>query len=156
MNNTNTVATVGQETLNNVLIDILRGAKDAGHDIYGASKMGIAKAVDFATEQTPLVVQEFCKWKFAEATINYIGCFLALLVLGWWLRKLLRTFNDASSNGEIFTILVTIVVGILIVVAGVNFVNNVKDSVKISIAPRVYIIDYVTDKMIQSNNPSIR
>ncbi len=50
---------IPQETINAVLIDILKGAKDASSEIYGASKTGIVKAVEFAQEQSPMVVQEF-------------------------------------------------------------------------------------------------
>ncbi len=41
-----------------ILIDVLKGVKDAGSEMYATSKVGLAKAVDFAVEQAPIVVQE--------------------------------------------------------------------------------------------------
>lgn len=59
---TNTITNIPQETINSVFIDMLKGANDASGEIYGAGKIGIVKAVDFVTEQAPLVVQEFLTW----------------------------------------------------------------------------------------------
>lgn len=50
---------MNQETINSVVIDILKGVKETGSEIYGVTKEGLIKAVDFAQEQVPLVIQEF-------------------------------------------------------------------------------------------------
>lgn len=80
MNNSVTNS-IPQETINSVLVDILKGVKDTGREIYGASKTGIVKTVDFAQEQAPLVVQEFLTWKFAQATIWTVISVIGLIVL---------------------------------------------------------------------------
>jgi hypothetical protein len=42
----------GETNLQAIVVDILRGAKNASGEIYQASKTAIVKSVDFALEQT--------------------------------------------------------------------------------------------------------
>ena len=100
---------IPQETINNVLVNILRGAQDASSEIYGASKVGIIKAVDFASEQAPLVIQEFLAWKSAEAIFNIV--FLSAFLIGKVLIK------------------------------------NTEQLIKIKVAPRVYVIEWVSSQV---------
>ena len=135
---------IPQETINSVLVDILKGAKDAGHEIYGASKVGIVKAVDFAQEQAPLVVQEFLKWKFAQATIWTIVSVIGLVVLGYFIKKCFDCIEDsggASVMGVVFGGL------FFAMVVFIQLIPNVEQMVKVKVAPRVYIIEWVSDQV---------
>lgn len=146
MSNTNAVTNIPQETINSVLVDILKGAKDAGHEIYGASKVGIVKAVDFAQEQAPLVVQEFLKWKFAEATIAVIMCIVAFVVMGFFIRKCFTNPWPNKSDG--FSIMGGVILSFIVFMMATKiFIPNVNQMVKVKVAPRVYIIEWVSDQV---------
>ena len=139
--------TNNQETINTILIDVLKGVKETGSELYAAGKAGVAQAVDFALQQAPLVVQEFLSWKMSEAIINLIffgiGTVIMLFCLGFLLKKGKKNIeNDAIVPiffGTAFTVIVLIAL-----------LNNIKKDiqtvVKIKLAPRVYIIEYVTNK----------
>ena len=140
---------IPQETVNSILIEMLRGAKDASSEIYSASKVGIVKAVDFAQEQSPLVVQEFLAWRFSQAIIYLVAGVIALVLLGALVKKCfskdwLRETDGASVVGVIFGI------GIFALVLGKAIVPNVETIVKIKVAPRVYVIEWVADQ-VQKN-----
>ena len=139
--------TNNQETINTILIDVLKGVKETGSELYAAGKAGVAQAVDFALQQAPLVVQEFLSWKMSEAIINLIffgiGTVIMLFCLGFLLKKGKKNIeNDAIVPiffGTAFTVITLIAL-----------LNNIKKDiqtvVKIKLAPRVYIIEYVTKK----------
>ena len=139
--------TNNQETINTILIDVLKGVKETGSELYAAGKAGVAQAVDFALQQAPLVVQEFLSWKMSEAIINLIffgiGAVIILFCLVFLLKKAKKNIeNDAIVPiffGTLFTVITLIAL-----------LNNIKKDIqtiaKIKLAPRVYIIEYVTNK----------
>jgi len=140
-----------QETVNSILIDVLKGVKDAGSEIYATSKVGLAKAVDFAVEQAPIVVQEFLSWKMGEAIFNVIAYSIATIVLFFVLRFLLKKIKKIDMNygpEEIVPIglgfLFCSAVFCLIIFTELK--PNIETIIKIKLAPRVYILEYVTKK----------
>lgn len=141
---------IPQETINTLLVDILTGAKEASSEIYGASKISVIKAIDFAQEQSPLVVQEFLAWKFAQATIFTATTVIALIVITFLIKK---CFSDkwvektegASNMFGLFGII------LWMVIVSCKLAPNVEQMVKIKAAPRVYVIEWVSD-LIKSNN----
>jgi hypothetical protein len=143
---------IPQETINNVLIDILKGAKDASSEIYGASKAGIVKAVDFAQEQAPMVVQEFLTWKFAQSVIWTTVCVISLVALVVFFLKCKKLAESDSSEDVIgfFGVIVCIIAFICVCAYGV--IPNVEQMVKVKVAPRVYIIEWVSDQVQGNHN----
>lgn len=144
---------IPQETINSVLIDILKGAKDAGHEIYGASKTGIVKAVEFAQEQSPMVVQEFLMWKYAQGIIYTVIAVIGLGALLWianWCRKYInKTIDGSESDGNEVLAGLGMVIS-LMASACVLFnvlVPNIEQMVKVKVAPRVFIIEWVSDQV---------
>ena len=139
--------TNNQETINTILIDVLKGVKETGSELYAAGKAGVAQAVDFALQQAPLVVQEFLSWKMSEAIINLIffgiGTVILLFCLVFLLKKAKKNIeNDAIVPiffGTVFTVIT------LIALLG-NIKKDIQTIVKIKLAPRVYIIEYETKK----------
>ena len=139
--------TNNQETINTILIDVLKGVKETGSELYAAGKAGVAQAVDFALQQAPLVVQEFLSWKMSEAIINLIffgiGTVIMLFCLGFLLKKAKKNIeNDAIVPiffGTVFTV-------IALIFLLRNIKNDIQTITKIKLAPRVYIIEYVTKK----------
>lgn len=137
---------IPQETINSVLVDILKGAKDAGQEIYGASKVGIVKAVDFAQEQAPLVVQEFLAWKFAQAAIWTIIATIGLLIIGYIIKKCFsKSWLDDSDGLSVEGAVIATVIFLSLLF--VKFVPNVEQMVKVKVAPRVFIIEWVSDQV---------
>jgi hypothetical protein len=139
---------VPQETINSVLVDILKGANDASSEIYGASKTGIVKAVDFAQEQAPLVVQEFLTWKFAQSVIYVIIALISIGVLAWIFaqsRKWASENNDGSEIFGWFGMSISLFASVAVVFS--VLVPNVEQMVKVKVAPRVFIIEWVSDQV---------
>ena len=135
----------GETNLQSVVVDILRGAKNASGEIYQASKAAIVKSVDFAVEQTPLVVKEFLHWRMAQAIIYIV---IGLVACGFtlWLAQLLMTSveKDSDCEGVMVAWMVRVVCGIvLIAIVSVNAMTITK----ICIAPRVYLIEYVVSQI---------
>jgi len=140
-----------QETVNSILIDVLKGVKDAGSEMYATSKVGLAKAVDFAVEQAPIVVQEFLSWKMGEAIFNVALYTIAAIVLFSVHRFLLKKSKETDMNSSPEDI-VPIGLGFLFCSAVFCFIiftqlkPNIETIIKIKLAPRVYILEYVTKK----------
>ena len=143
---------IPQETINAVLIDILKGAKDASSEIYGASKTGIVKAVEFAQEQSPMVVQEFLVWKFAQSVIWVVVGLIAIGVLGFLIKKCVANWKNPELFERDLYVLPIVMSSILIgVICFVNIVPNVEQIVKVKVAPRVFMIEWVSDQVIDKN-----
>lgn len=140
-----------QETVNSILIDVLKGVKDAGSEVYATSKVGLAKAVDFAVEQAPIVVQEFLSWKMGEAIFNVVAYSIAVIFLFCVIRFLFKKIRSTDMNNcpeEILPIALCFMFS-LVVFCGVIFTQlkpNIETIIKIKLAPRVYILEYVTKK----------
>jgi uncharacterized membrane protein YraQ (UPF0718 family) len=139
---------IPQETINSVLIDILKGAKDAGSEIYGASKTGIVKAVEFAQEQSPMVVQEFLMWKFAQSVIWVIVGVIALGVLSYLFKKCVDWLPESEGESIIpgfFCVLM------IVLVCCMTVVPNIEQMVKVKVAPRVFMIEWVSSQVTGKN-----
>jgi len=139
--------TNNQETINTILIDVLKGVKETGSELYAAGKAGVAQAVDFALQQAPLVVQEFLSWKMSEAIINLIffgiGTVILLFCLGFLLKKAKKHIDNEVIVPIFFGIAFTVIALIFLLR---NIKNDIQTIAKIKLAPRVYIIEYVTKK----------
>jgi FtsH-binding integral membrane protein len=139
--------TNNQETINTILIDVLKGVKETGSELYAAGKAGVAQAVDFALQQAPLVVQEFLSWKMSEAIINLIffgiGTVIMLFCLVFLLKKAKKNIDNDGIVPIFFGTCFTVIV--LIALLG-SIKKEIQTVVKIKLAPRVYIIEYVTKK----------
>jgi hypothetical protein len=137
-----------QETVNTILIDVLKGVKETGSELYAAGKAGVAQAVDFALQQAPLVVQEFLSWKMSEAIINLIFFGTAFVILFCFFIFLVKKANKYIHSEAIVAIGLGMV-GTLVAMISLlfNFIKpDIQTIIKIKLAPRVYIIEYVTKK----------
>ena len=144
-----TVAT----NINEAVIDILRGVKSAGGEIYSASKTAITKSVDFTMEQAPLVVSEFLRWRMAERIIYSIVWLIPAALLIYFARRCrIRSEaadvpdNDSHKTDKgdytgfkwLFRIVGAIIIMIVLATNGMTIT-------KITVAPRVYLLEYVVD-----------
>jgi len=136
-----------QETVNTILIDVLKGVKETGSELYAAGKTGVAQAVDFALQQAPLVVQEFLSWKMSEAIINLIFFGIGTVILLFCLVFLLKKAKKNIENDAIVPIFFGTLFTVITLIALLNNIKkDIQTIVKIKLAPRVYIIEYVTGK----------
>ena len=139
--------TNNQETINTILIDVLKGVKETGSELYAAGKAGVAQAVDFALQQAPLVVQEFLSWKMSEAIINLIFFGVGTVILLFCLVFLLKKAKKNIENDAIVPIFFGTLFTVITLIALLNNIKkDIQTVVKIKLAPRVYIIEYVTKK----------
>ena len=137
-----------QETINTILLDVLKGAKEVGSEIYSAGKAGLIQAVDFAMQQAPLVVQEFLSWKMSEAIINLIFFGAAFVIAFCFFVFLIKKANKYIHSKAIVAIGLGMVGTLVIMISLLfNFIKpDIQTIAKIKLAPRVYIIEYVTGK----------
>ncbi len=143
MNDTNNIP---QETINTIFIDILRGSKEAGSEIYGASKAAIIKAVDFAQEQAPIVVQEFLSWKYAQSILWILLSVIGLIILGFLIKKCISKewMTETSWISLVGAIFGTV---FFLMLLFIQTVPNVEQLIKIKVAPRVYMIEWASDQL---------
>ena len=140
--------TNNQETINTILIDVLKGVKETGSELYAAGKAGVAQAVDFALQQAPLVVQEFLSWKMGEAIFNCIFFSIVVIILLSiivWAKKKIKKLQSYDDDIVFYSMIITFCI-VFTVGSTIPIKTNIETIIKIKLAPRVYIIEYVTKK----------
>lgn len=155
-----TKATVTTTTINDVVVDILQGAKAVGSDIYQSSKATISKAVDFTIEQTPLVVTEFLHWKLAQSIIYFVALLIPVILLLFIARALRKKSESAdipnksrydTDKGDYIIGVWAIRLAALLLLT-LNLTFQGLTITKILVAPRVYLIEYVVDSIHGNTN----
>jgi len=146
------IAEVAQSTkqnvatnINQVMVEILSGVKNAGGEMYKFSKQEIGQAYDMMKKEVPKVVTEFLMWQVAKAGVwIFIGVFVACLLF-FFARKLNQYAekdgyysSDAIGFKWILRVIACILLVVTLEVQGMTIA-------KICVAPRVYIIEYVMD-----------
>ena len=146
---TNEVQTIGESIqanpqLNDAIVSVLTGVKNAGGEIYAASKTAIASSVDFLSQQTPQINDEFLRWKTAEALL-YIGVFLLVLIIAIIVAKLISKGikTNKFDNDDTAMILMWVLRIVPLVAFIICLSVNSFTIIKIKVAPRVYLIEYV-------------
>lgn len=145
------------DTINGMVVEMLKGAKDVGADIYNATHDAIVSGVDFAQEQAPLVVKEFLTWRAWESGLHLIFAALTLvgvLIGAYVAYKWFKKANELKT--EPVSMLYAVGAAVIVVVSLVwtpTACRTIKGSamtlVKIKVAPRVYLIEYVSDKVAE-------
>ena len=140
-----TVKATAQTNLNQVLIEMLSGVKEAGSEIYAASKEALHTGVNFVSEQAPDVLKQFLTWQFYRAMMNAIGwCSLSATLIGfsvWFHRRRKGVCGDTS--GYTFGKWCSRCLGIFVLFT--CMLPNIFTMVQIKVAPKVYVIQYVVD-----------
>jgi hypothetical protein len=144
--------------INQVMIEILSGTKDAAKEIYGASKEAIHKSIDFVGTQAPDVIQQFLTWRFFKA-LTWAGFFFFVAGICFFFsyksmkfQQRSRENSDDHAVGCVFKWIFIIVALAFITFGGGT---NTLEMVKIKVAPKVYLIEYVVD-LIHGNNTNQR
>lgn len=111
------------------------------------TKTVIGQGADFAKEQIPLVVNEFLLWNFWSdigiMILLFISAFIFFKVCKWAINKV-----NLSRDEEPW-ILLAILAGIGIIPCLIGAFVHGFDAMKIKVAPRVYIIEYVHDALTE-------
>ena len=105
----------------------------------------LRKTTDFAAEQIPLYVQELLRYALWDAILGIIFS-VAFVVAFLVCAKKANNYLKSDDNYDDFrlTILLGLLVGGLAAIAFVIFTfASVSNIIKITLAPRVYVIDYL-------------
>lgn len=133
--------------IENILIKTLEKTQTVGGDIYDATKNGIGKAVDFAQEQIPQVIQQIMLWEFwCHAIHAIIWTVIMVVILYFTIRywKIAWKNTDDYKHGPTIVLnIIGLVISLIILGAGV--IPNTQTCVKIGIAPKVFLIEYCSD-----------
>jgi hypothetical protein len=110
------------------------------------------KTGEFVVAETSDVVKQFLVWKFWEHTITAV-IFLVVFIptISVSIYAAYKAFDSSSSLEGI-----GIMIGLLGLVAslffGIAVVDNGLKAVKVSVAPKVYLLEWVADKYKGNNN----
>ena len=106
----------------------------------------VAKAGMFVTEQAPIAVQEFLAWTFWESLILGLLCIAGVigvvLTESQWLLPFIKKCEDPTDRSMCTFLSIVGSIG-LVTILSVGGAANVLDAVKVSVAPRVVILEKV-------------
>ena len=149
------------QPIHEAVLGILKGVKNAGGEIYDASKTAISKSVDFTMEQAPLVVKEFLHWSLAERVvwIAIWGTVAGFILFAGHVCNRQSKSEKVPDHDRCETdkgdytgfkwAFRTIGLLILVISLGINGMVIAK----IVVAPRVFLIEYVVDQVQAARHP---
>lgn len=115
-------------------------------------RSGAQSAGDFAIEQAPLAAQEFIRWEIIGHGISaglYLICGIAMLISGiLGIRYLIsdKMKWENGPNGNFFIAWIGCILGFIALVGILpSGINEAKQSIKAYVAPRVVIIEKISD-----------
>jgi len=139
-------------TLNSIMVELLQDArhnlKAAGETVAGATE----KSFQFASEQLPLMVQEFLRWKFWEGLGTGILEVCIAIFLTWAIFKVLvpatkGAFEEGDEAGIVVG-LVGIVAAVIVSAVCIAFsVIDFKQAAKTVLAPRIYMVEWTAEQL---------
>lgn len=136
------------ENLQDVLVKTLEKALKAGGEVYDATKDGLSKAIDFASEQIPDIITQLLKWEFVYHLIWAAAYSLITLAILIAAAKLFKATKSSNWEDEtiFFTRLATVIM-VLIASCFIFFgtVSHVAVCAKVYYAPKVFLIEYCSD-----------
>ncbi len=112
--------------------------------IIEGTKEGLAKAVDFLCEQSPILVKEILWWHGVSSAILLLASVLVLCCLYRMRRKSYNTIKDSWDDGPIPTLGISLAYA----VGGMfGFIGCIEgwDWLKILIAPRLFLLEFMKD-----------
>lgn len=131
--------------INTVVAEILRGAKQVSGEVYAASKETLSASIDYIQKEMPELAEQYLKWEFTSACINatmfviVIGCIIYAM---HWIYK--KMFSDDTFEAGFPLCFVAMV---FLVPVSLGFYHNLNKAVKIVVAPKVFLIENVGEKL---------
>jgi hypothetical protein len=108
--------------------------------VESAAKSG----TEFLSEQTPLYIQELLYYYFWTSAAVWIFMGLLLIPMIYGVKQIYNMFNEGKED-DIRCVWFFVIISYLIFSPIVLYNNS--DWIKIKLAPRVYVVDYVTEKL---------
>ncbi len=118
--------------LEQTVVKFLEATEKAGDKLADAT----GKAIEFATGEVPIVIQEYLGWHFTKSLLFFFVPLIAVGVSWIIYHKLYKGREDWPEHQIIFLVAGIVASLILFTVSMHNF-----EWLKISIAPRVFLID---------------
>lgn len=130
--------------LEQVLVDTIQKATAVtGEAIDGAKKM-TGQAIDFASSQIPDVIHQLLLWKTAEAVVYAV----VSAVILWKILSVRKAVHEVANEDNAPEWLAVYYLFGVVIVGGISalvFIANVLEVLKIWIAPKLYLIEYVAN-----------
>lgn len=152
-----------------VLVEILTGVKTEGSKIYTGTKEALGQAYETVKKETPEVIREFMLWRMMHHGIWMVTFIVLAGIAFYWSRRFKKLaeacppptenrygygYTDHGKSAFQAAQYVLVAVTSLILLFGVF--NNAYPMLKIAVAPRVYIIEYVVDAVQAATSPNVR
>lgn len=102
---------------------------------------------DFLTTQTPLYVQELLAWSFVYYTAWCVVNIVLMVPFIYIIRQAVKEYQRTDSQEE--QDFCVFLVFLALIITGCVFgasCYNASQAIKIKVAPRVYLVDYILDK----------
>ena len=142
------------ENLAPVSEEALRFVLDKAKQYTAAGENAIAKAVDVAQAEAPELIREYLTWKAWELGLKTFGGlgFILLSVFGlgfgfWSFGKRHRWVNDGRDDITCFAGVLLLPFAVGIVPACFGFFGHLGDFVKVTLAPRVFLVEQLVQMM---------
>lgn len=109
------------------------------------TKEGLAKAVDFLCEQSPILVKEILWWHGVQSALFCLLGLAILIILAMTRKKLWDWADEADGPSEGAAWMGVLVGQIMALIGGVGFVLTNFAWLKILIAPRLFLLEFMKD-----------
>jgi hypothetical protein len=112
-------------------------------DVAELGKQGIMKAVEVMQEQCPLLVEELLKWHMTVSLILFVVGVVILVTYAASIKKIYTALDKKCCSAD--TVGWTSVTSIVSLVIGIGLVTTNLTWLKIWIAPRLFLLEYVSE-----------
>ena len=108
----------------------------------------VESAEGFAIEQTPLILQEMLAYGWWMNVFSVSLCIILVLPVAWVIKRIYSAVMDESKDESYDRILATAFSyfpGLLLIPIFINIHISICTLIKISLAPRIYILGQIGD-----------
>lgn len=137
--------------LESTVISFLDATQNAGNKLSDAA----GKVIDFASSEIPIVIKEYLNWHFTSSLFYFsLGVLLsatAVFLIYKFVYKSTELWTEQDPKYQFIDVqrmtnaggigITSIIVGCILFLVGMIITTNNLGWIKISIAPRVYLID---------------
>lgn len=116
--------------------------------IVQESQNGVAKGIDFAYQEAPLVVNEILLFNMVKHGVSALLCLVPFFLLRFFLKKA-KELEESSkafshSTEDAFYFCGMIILFFLSVICSISFIEEIFSLFKILLSPRSYLIEYLS------------
>lgn len=133
--------------INTVVAEILRGAKQVSGEVYAASKEALSASIDYIQKEMPELAEQYLKWEFASACVN--ATFLAIIIgiIIYIAFRLCKHIWKDNPSDQMMLFPVSMITIALLLPISMGFYDNFNKALKISVAPKIYLIESIGEKI---------